>query len=349
MPDEALRQRFEAVINSATEPSVRQYLEEAYRCFVAEAFNGAVVMTWNGVAYYFRKLVEAISVAFFQYNYKVLHNQNLPDELWRINDNPFMQACHRAGILSDVIPVLDHPRDCRNRCAHPSSVFVSANEALELAASIVNIVSRRVEDERLTALAILREFARTANEPDGEAIAQWVQEALRPQLAHDLLTIFERNDEVTDVSGIIGLWRELWNQLDEATQQRSWDRIKSVAQKTLFDVDEDLRTPEELVRLIVWPAPDVECPPRDRIGELFVTWLEGLAQSGQFRAVDMDLALELQQYLPPSLRERLQSALQEMTRRYANEHNFRSFPTPRPLSDHRAHRAGHRPARWRRT
>lgn len=317
MPDEALQQRFEAVVNSATEPLVRQYLEEAYRCFVAEAFNGAVVMTWNAVAYYLRQVVEAISVAFFQYNYRVVHNQNPPDELWRINDNLFMQACNRAGILSDdVIRALDHPRDRRNRCAHPSGIFVSANEALELAESIGNIVSRRVEDERLTTLATLREFARIANDRGGEPIAQWVQEDLRPQLAHDLLTIFERNDDVTDVSGIIGLWRGLWNRVDEVTQQRLWCRIEKIVQNTLSDVDNALRTTEELVRLIVWPAPDAECSPRDRIGELFVVWLEGLVQSGQFRAVDMDLARGLRQYLPPSLCKRLQAALQEMTRRY---------------------------------
>jgi len=317
MPDEALRQRFEAVVNSATEPLVRRYLEEAYRCFVAEAFNAAVVMTWNAVAYYLRKVVEAISVAFFQHNYRLLHNQNPPDELWRINDNLFMQACNRAGILSDVIPDLNHLRDCRNKCAHPSGIFLSANEALEFAESIRNIVSRRVEDERLTALAILREFARTASESDGQAIAQWVQEDLRPQLAHDLLTIFERNDEVTDISGIIGLWRGLWNRVDEATQQRLWNRIERIVQNTLSDVDNALRTPEELIRLIVWPAPDVECPSRDRIGELFITWLERLAQSGQFRPEDMKLARELRQCLPPSLRGRLQAALQEMARRYA--------------------------------
>jgi hypothetical protein len=70
------------------------------------------------------------------------------------------------------------------------------------------------------------------------------------------------------------------------------------------------------VRLIVWPAPDAECPPRDRIGELFVTWLEGLVQSGQFKAEDMDLARELRQYLPSYLRERLNYVLQEMARRY---------------------------------
>jgi hypothetical protein len=316
MPEEALRQRFEAVVNSATEPLVRQYLEEAYRCFVAEAFNAAVVMIWNAVAYYLRQVVESISVAFFQHNYRALHDQNPPDELWRINDNLFMQACNRAGILSDVIPALDRLRDRRNHCAHPSGIFVSVDEALELAESIGHVVSRRVAEERLTNPAILREFARNASEPDAEGIAKWVREDLCPQLAHDLLTIFERNDDVTDVSGIIGLWRGLWNRVDEADRQRLWDRIERIVQNTLRDVDGALRTPEELVRLIVWPAPDAECPPRDRIGELFVTWLEGLAQSGRFKAVDMDLARELRQYLPSYLRERLNYVLQEMARRY---------------------------------
>jgi hypothetical protein len=316
MPEEALRQRFEAVVNSATEPLVRQYLEEAYRCFMAEAFNAAVVMIWNAVAYYLRQVVESISVAFFQHNYRALHNQNPPDELWRINDNLFMQACNRAGILSDVIPDLDRLRDRRNHCAHPSGIFVSVDEALELAESIGHVVSRRVAEERLTNPAILREFARNASEPDAEGIAKWVWEDLCPQLAHDLLTIFERNDDVTDVSGIIGLWRGLWNRVDEADRQRLWDRIERIVQNTLRDVDGALRTPEELVRLIVWPAPDAECPPRDRIGELFVTWLEGLAQSGRFKAVDMDLARELRQYLPSYLRERLNYVLQEMARRY---------------------------------
>jgi hypothetical protein len=316
MPEEALRQRFEAVVNSATEPLVRQYLEEAYRCFIAEAFNAAVVMMWNAVAYYLRLVVRTISVDLFRDSYKTLYRQEPDENLLRINDSLFIQACDGAGILCDVVPDLHRLRESRNRCAHPTGTFVSVDEALELAESIRHVVSRRVVEERLTNPAILREFARNASEPDAEGIAKWVREDLCPQLAHDLLMIFERNDDVTDVSGIIGLWRGLWNRVDEATRQHLWDHIERIVQNMLCDVDRALRTPEELVRLIVWPAPDAECPPRDRIGELFVTWLEGLAQSGQFRAVDMDLARGLRQYLPPSLRERLQAALQEMARRY---------------------------------
>lgn len=315
MPNEVLQQRFEAVVKSAAEPLVRRYLEEAYRCFVAEAYNGAVVMTWNAVACYLRQVVEEIGVSFFQYNYCKVHHEEPPDESLSINDNRFMQACARAGILRDVMQELHRLRNRRNDCAHPSGIFASADEALELAESISNVVSHRGTDVRLTEPSILQEFARTAvNET--EPIARWVQENLCAQLAHDLLTILELDDDVNDVSGIMGLWRGLWNRVDEATQQRLWNRIERIVQSMLSDVDNALRTPEELVRLIVWPIPDADCSPIDRIGELFVAWLEGLAQSGQFRAVDMELARELRRYLPASLRDRLQAALQEMTRRY---------------------------------
>jgi hypothetical protein len=316
MPDKVLRQRFKAVANRAVEPLVRQYMEESCRCFVVGAFNGAVVMMWNAAACYLRQVVRTIGITFFQHNYRVLYDQNPPDELLRINDGHFMEVCKRSGLLRDVVSALDRLRDRRNECAHPSGLFVSASEALELAESISNVISCRFEDVCLTDPAILKEFARTTTEQDGETIAQWVQNDLCQQLAHDLLTIFERDTDVKNASGIIGLWRGLWNRVDEVTQQRLWNRIERIVQNTLSDLDNALRTPEELVRLIVWPDPNAEYPPRDRISELFITWLEGLARSGQFRSVDMDLARGLRQYLPPSLHERLQAALQEMARRY---------------------------------
>jgi hypothetical protein len=309
MSNNVLRQRFNAVVNNTSEPSMRRYLEEAYRCFVAEAFTSMVVMLWNAVAYYLRRVVKSINVGFFEYNYETLYGEKPPEDLIKINDNRFIRACESAGILGDVIPILDRLRRCRNECAHPTGIFVSMHEALELIESLINVISLRIEDQRLTKLPALKEFARITNERDGEAIAQWVHEGLCPQLAHDLLTMFEREDKESDVSGIIGLWRGLWNRLDAETQQRLWDRIERIVQNTLSDVDNALRTPEQLVRLIVWPAPDAECPPRDRIGELFVDWLEGLAQSGQFRYVDGELAYGLRAHLPIYLRDRLDELL----------------------------------------
>lgn len=316
MPDEKLRQRFEAIIQGATELWVRCYLEEAHKCFVAEAYNGAVVMTWTAVAAYIRQVVEQISVDYFRYNYKVAHSQEPLPDLARINDNLFIQACDRAGILCDVIPTLNRLRERRNDCAHPTGIFVSPEETLELAESVSNVLSRRVTDEQLTDPAILREFARIADQRDGEAIALWVREELCPQLTHDLLTIFERDDEIEGISGIIGLWQGLWSRIDDPTRQRLWDRIERMVPAILFDENRSLRTPEELVRLIVWPDPEDEHPSRDRIAQLFVEWLEQLAQSGQFTSADMELARELRRHLPPPFRERLRAALQEMTRRY---------------------------------
>lgn len=293
---------------------VRRYLEEAYRCFVGEAYNGAVVMTWNAAAYYLRQVVDTVSVALFRYNYTVLHGQAPHAELWRVNDNLFIQTCERAGILCDVIPELDRLRDRRNDCAHPSGVFVSEDEVVELAESVRHVLSRHARDERLTNPASLREFVRVASYQDARVLADWVREDLCSQLAHDLLTIFKREDR--DISGVIGLWRGLWNRVDDSTRQRLWDRIEGMVPAVLTGDENTPRTPEELVRMIVWPNPGDEHPARDRVGLLFVEWFEQLAQSGEFTAADMELAKTLRQHLPVPLYERLQAALQEMTRRY---------------------------------
>jgi hypothetical protein len=317
MPDEALSQRFEAVAQSAQDPLVRRYLEEAYRCFIAEAYNGAVVMAWNAVACYLRQVVQAISVALFEHNYRLLHNQNPPGELWRINDNLFIQTCQRMGALREVIDRLDEPRNRRNDCAHPTGVFVLADETLELVESIREVVSRQVDNERLADRAILREFVRVAKEQEGRAITRWVQDDFCAQLAHDLLTMHLRNETIKDASGIAGLWRGLWSRIDDDQKRHLWNHLERAVQSVLQDEQEThLRTPEDLVRLIVWPSPDEDHEARDRIGELYVEWFERLAESGDFRAVDLDLACELRQHLPAPLRERLQNTLQEMARRY---------------------------------
>lgn len=222
MPDEELAQRFKTVVQSAQEPLVRRYLEEAYRCFVAKAYNGAVVMAWNAVACYLRQVVEAISIGLFEHNYRVLQDQNPPSELWRVNDNLFIETCKRIGVLGEVLGELERPRNRRNACAHPSGIFVLVDEALELMESLSNVVSRQIDDERLTGRAILREFIEVAEEQEGRAIARWVQEDLCGQLAHDLLKIYL--EEIENVSGIAGLWQELWPRIDEQQKEHLWGR-----------------------------------------------------------------------------------------------------------------------------
>ena len=129
------------------------------------------------------------------------------------------------GLVREFIDSLDEPRNCRNDCAHPSGIFVSADEALELVESIREAVSRQVNDDRLTNIAILREFIKEAEEPEGRAIARWVQDDLCAQLAHDLLTMYLRDEEVENVSGVVGLWQELWHRSDDDQKRNLWNRL----------------------------------------------------------------------------------------------------------------------------
>jgi hypothetical protein len=214
------------------------------------------------------------------------------------------------------MPLLDRLRNCRNDCAHPTGIFITPEEAMELAESIGSVVSRQVINERLMDGAIWREFARVTGEPEGRAIAPWVQDALCPQLMHDLLTIFERNDEVDDISGIVGLWQGMWGRVDDLTRQRLWDRLEKGVRNTLDEQEKALRSPEDWVRWIVWPDPGDTHPSRDRIGQMLTEWIEQRAQSGEFTVADMELARKLREYLPAPLCDRLRAALQEMTRRY---------------------------------
>jgi hypothetical protein len=319
MSGEALLQRFDTVVQSANELLVRQYLEEARCCFAVEAYNGAVVMAWNAAARYLRQVVKAISVVLFVHNYRVLFGQDPPTELWRINDNMFIQTCQRMGVLNEVISGLDSLRNRRNDCAHPSGLFVSAEEAVELVESSRNLVSRRIADERLTNLAILREFVKSAEERDSRDLARWIQDNLCPQLAHDLLTILLRDDEVQDASVIISLWRGLWHRLKDDQREHLWNRLERAIPTILQDDGAALLTPEKLVQVIVWPPSDEIHEARDRVGRLYIEWFETLVQEGEFRALDMDLARELRQHLPEPLRGRLQTVLEEMMRRYTDE------------------------------
>jgi len=318
MPTEDLLERFEVVVQSAQESMVRRYLEEAYRCFTAEAYNGAVVMAWNAVSWYLRQVVEAISIPLFEHNYRILYEQNPPGELWRISDGYFIETCQRMGILGEVADKMgERQRNIRNRCAHPSGYFATADDTVAFVESIREVVSCRVVEERLQDIATVREFIKAANEEDGEIIASWVYDDICGQLSHNLLTMYMRDEDIRNVSGIVGLWQGLWPRIDERQKEGLWDKLEQAVKKVLQDEEgTGFRTPEDLVRLIVWPSPDEVHEARDRIGELFVEWFERLAERGDFRAVDMDLAREVRQHMPPALRERLQATLEKMTRRY---------------------------------
>jgi len=326
MPDATLSQRFEAVVQSAQEPLVHRYLEDALRCFDTGVYNGAVVFAWSAVACYLRLVVEEVGIDLFKYSYRDLYKINPTSDLWRINDKLFIQTCEKMGLRGGVVGRLDEFRLCRNECAHPhpTGIFKSADETLELVDGLSEVVSNRVADERLTGIDIVRDFIKNASEQDGAALAPWIQDDLCPQLAQKLLTAYLNPHDTENLSGIKALWHPLWNRLDDTQRQHLWNRlenaVKNVLSDDLDDVPMDERsyvcTPEELAYFIVWPSPDEDHNMRDRIGEMYVTWFDGLVQNDMFCGADLDLGRWLRQYLPTPLEEQLQATLKDMTRRF---------------------------------
>ncbi len=317
--NEDLVQRFKTIVQSAFEPVVRKYIEEALRCFSARAYNGAIVMIWNATIYYLHQVVETISFALFEHSYQILHGKRPPNELRHINDSLFVQTYQGIGLLQEeAADRVNKLRDCRNYCAHPTGRFFSADKVMELSEIAYEFISRRITEECLCNIAVIKEFIKTANKQEGETLAPWIQSDLCLQLAHELLKIFLQDDEeVSDLSGIMGLWHQIWERLDNAQKGTLWDRLEQKVVPAILSEGISPYTPEDLTRLIVWPSPDEEHETRDKIGKLYVEWFEIKVQEDNFRSVDIDLARNLRQHLSAPLRERLQSVLQEMIRRFA--------------------------------
>src|SRR5262245_34172447 len=102
---------------------------------------------------------------------------------------------------------------------------------------------------------------------DGTELANWVQNELQSQLAHDLLTMYLRDDTVEDPTGVIALWQGLWNHLNDIDKERLWGRLKQAVEDILDDarVVINLRNQEDMVNFIVWPQSDYVHAIRDQI------------------------------------------------------------------------------------
>ncbi len=320
MPDPALARRIAAVVETTCEPDVRRYLEEAYKCFMAEAYSAAVVMAWNAVACHMRHVVEKIGEAFFAYHYSAVHKGNPPKSMRDVHDSHLVTTCKRMGVLpSDPVHIaVDTLRNRRNDCAHPTGLFASEEELVDLLDKLCIYLRQSVSDVRLSPQAAL-EFImdEEQNEQEILQIVAWVHESHCEQLAHHMLTMFLTNEDV-DTSRLEVLWKRLWERVDDEGRRHLWVRLEHAVQQALDD-ENRLRTPEDLLALIVWPSPEDSHEVRDCIGELYLSWLEKRLEQNDFAERDMKLARELRQYLPANLRTRANTLWQEMIRRYQND------------------------------
>jgi hypothetical protein len=332
VPDTTLLQGFDAIVNSAVEVDVRRYLEEARKCFGADANNAAVVMAWCGVILYFRKVVEKFGFDFLAYQRWVIdigqQTETHPEDAlnnWKsriiekswegVSDRQLLEACARMK-LDLPERVWGEFRIKRNAFAHPDMEFSTPEEALELVKSGREVFNRRAQTELLAEIADLFAYAKQTTDSTGVQQAAYCLNASDNDVlesAHRVLDAFTKEREASQ-EGLIALWEALWRRLDDGRKGSLWKHIEQELQDVLDDAN-PLRSPEEMARFIVWPDPGTEHEGRDRIAEMYVAWLEHRVSDNEFINADMGLARDLRQHLPEPWQERLQCALEEMIRR----------------------------------
>ncbi len=330
MPNTTLIQEFDAIVSSVAEDDVRRYLEEARKCFAAGANNATVVMAWCGVVLYFRRVVERISFDFLAYQLWALdisqerkekpeyafNNWKRPiiENKWqKVGDLQLLKACARVGIrVADQVRGSEF-RIRRNALAHPGMEFVTPEEALDLVKSGQDVYSHSVRDERFGDIVNLFTYAKQTT--DDQAVEQAARYLSAPdddilEYAHKVLNAFTGSEDAS-VEGVTGLWKALWSRLDDGRKKSLWKQIERKLQAILDD-PEAPRRPEDLARFVVWPDPFAEHKARDRIAEMYITWLEDRVSNDEIIDDDMVLARGLRQHLSGPLRERLQRVLEEM-------------------------------------
>jgi hypothetical protein len=297
MPDQMLLVRFDQVLQVAAEPGARRYLEEAHRCFAAEAYSAAVVMAWCAVISHLHLAITSIGRGFFDCQYEKLQDQKPPSELHRVNDSVLLQICERMGLMPGIAETLQNFRECRNQCAHPTGQFASGEEAIHLAEIAVPLLQKTLQNIKLESKVALREYARDANIVDS-GLADWIDPQIRLEVAHDLLSIFLNDQEVDNLEGVRALWRDIWDKLGSNQQGSLWERLERAVDKALDD-QSSIPSPEEIFGYIVWPLADENNPHRDRVGKIYLDGLECGLQENSFGAVELQLARDLRQHLPP--------------------------------------------------
>lgn len=105
-------------------------LKQAVRCVEAGLFKAAFVMAWTGVADLILELAvhEAARIAVIRSKWDLADKTALSDGA---GDHAIIEALKAAGIITKGrMKSLHGLLHRRNECAHPSTFFPSANEAL---------------------------------------------------------------------------------------------------------------------------------------------------------------------------------------------------------------------------
>ncbi len=121
-----------AALRKIADPDTAAFVEEAIRCYEAELYRSAVVMSWLSAVDVLHKHVVAGHLAAFNTAAHAVDNRWKPaktaDDLGKMKEADFLDRLVGLSILSkNVKTELKNCLDRRNGCGHPNSLKLGAN------------------------------------------------------------------------------------------------------------------------------------------------------------------------------------------------------------------------------
>ncbi len=307
MPDEDLLQRFEAVVQSAREPVVRRYLEEASKCFKVGAYAAAIVMAWSATVAHLMDEAEHIGVEVFQYGFRQEYPDRKkipgkPEELVGDDDRAFVQVCKQMRFLQVKSEDLHRFRECRNQSAHPNSKTACKHDARQFLHLCLTVVRRPAESVRILDDTLLVDYALRSGS-SAETIVSLVHPNYRVSAANKLMEAY-LNNSGPEYDALVGVWYRVWDLLTETDRNVLWHKLATEVVRALKGRNEH-RNCEEIARFIVWPPPVQRHLYRDFIAGQYIRDLKRKIADDSFSSEDKEFALWLYDKLPEEFQRKV--------------------------------------------
>lgn len=327
MPEAGQATAFEAIMLEACEiaPDIHPYLEEARRCFSAQAYNAMVVMVWCAVIA--RLLYEIKYVGgkpIFEPEYEAEYGRKPPDDLKKVEDSKLIRVCKRLGLISEETEnVLNGCREKRNDCAHPSDVFVTEGDEvlLYLREISVALLSRppQVPWNRIT------EIIRTDKVNLSDAQASYLASRITPvEKAHEvmnqllsafittdrfevrrnILLVWPRLGEVLIHQRKIQLMKRLAKELARFLGIRIVERDSDIEEHPIDDIPSFELDATEVAELVFWEDVERNSWYQRWIYQYLVSEYERFASERSGRGIDAMVLRRLYEHASDEFRER---------------------------------------------
>lgn len=121
-------------LSNIKDVKTRSFVEEAIKCYEAELYRSAIVMSWLGSVAVLHNHIHSMHLVSFNVEAKRMNpkwkNAKTTDDLGRMGEADFLERIAALSVIGkNVKKELKDCLDRRNGCGHPNSLQVGANTA----------------------------------------------------------------------------------------------------------------------------------------------------------------------------------------------------------------------------